>query len=353
MYLSLYDADRVHLCNLPCLDAELTRRVFDMDSFSARGVGETGAENACLLLLNDEAGNTQYACFVESVRREGGEIILKGRDLRTLWDTDILWDLTREPFDGRLSCVFSALSSAVLAGEDAAAQRIPARVEIPTDDTDTTLLTDTPTETRRVGNAYELLLHYLRCYDYYLSAAYDPAERSLVYRFVREQTRVAIDLADFIREETAAVGETNKTVARVKDAPHEAARYFYRTRDNAIVEGNAEGFHTDGSPIEGRIYPVRTRIFEGETLADACLDAAYELAQARYAACVTIDHSHDAFPVELAGYPLCTGVTLWQNGREWGILPITEQRTVWGKGGQTRTVKLGFRKTLLTEIIKK
>ena len=126
-----------------------------------------------------------------------------------------------------------------------------------------------------------------------------------------------------------------------------ATRYYYRDADNNIVQWDADG------DIDGRLYPVKTKWFESEYLADAQFDAVYELANARYVDNIVIDNNKTVDPIDFSAYPLYTKVALYYEGKLYKTLPISEKNTTFDASGENVKIKLGFKKILLTEIIKK
>ena len=189
---------------------------------------------------------------------------------------------------------------------DAAIRKIPVEVIIPTDNTNTTETYGSYAGTYQIVNAYKFLKCYLKYYEYNISTRYDVAAGKIVFAFVKCNDAVAINLSDFIHELTTTSTTTNKAVATIKynvetqktdddgnpvynddgspayipkykpRPPTLATVYYYRDKDNNIVQSDAAG------NIAGRLYPVKAKIFESEYLADAQFSAVNELANARY-----------------------------------------------------------------------
>ena len=87
-------------------------------------------------------------------------------------------------------------------------------------------------------------------------------------------------------------------------------------------------------------------------LADAQFNAVYERANARYVDNIVIDNNITIDPIDFASYPLYTKVNLYYGGKLYKTLPISEKITTLDGSGTTTQIKLGFKKILLTEIIK-
>ena len=391
MYIALYDENRNHITNVDNATYDLTTRVYDNDSFSGEGVCDEDVNDAKIAVVNDDAGNYKYACFADTVTPEYNKRTIKGLDFKTLWDTEILLDYTpQNSFDGKLSAIFEKVRAAVFDVADAAVGKIPVEVVIPTDNTDTTDVYGDLQGTYQLVNAYTFLKGYLKYYEYNIETRYDIAAGKIVFTFVKCTTVLSVDLSDFIHELTTTSSATNKTVATIKydvETPETDAdgntiytdvqevddegnpviddegnpvyipqykprpstittKYYYRDKDNNIVQSDAEG------DISGRIYPVKTKWFESEYLADAQFNAVYELANARYVDNIVIDNNITIDPIDFSVYPLYTKVKLYYGGKLYKTLPISEKITTLDGSGENTQIKLGFKKILLTEIIK-
>lgn len=391
MYIALYDENRNHITNVDNATYDLTTRVYDNDSFSGEGVCDEDVNNAKIAVVNDDAGNYKYACFADTVTPEYNKRTIKGLDFKTLWDTEILLDYTpQNSFDGKLSAIFEKVRAAVFDVADAAVGKIPVEVVIPTDNTDTTDVYGDLQGTYQLVNAYTFLKGYLKYYEYNIETRYDIAAGKIIFTFVKCTTVLTVDLSDFIHELTTTSSATNKTVATIKydvETPETdaggniiytdvqevddegnpvvddegnpvyipqykprpstiATKYYYRDKDNNIVQSDAEG------NISGRIYPVKTKWFEAEYLADAQFNAVYELANARYVDNIVIDNNITIDPIDFSVYPLYTKVKLYYGGKLYKTLPISEKITTLDGSGENTQIKLGFKKILLTEIIK-
>lgn len=391
MYIALYDENQQHITNVDNVTYDLTKRVYDNDTFNAEGVCDVNVNDAKIAVVNDDAGNYKYACFSNSIKPENNKRTIKGLDFKTLFDTEILLDYTAEnSFDGRLSEIFRKVTNAIFGGTDAAVNKIPVVVNIPTDNTNTTDTYGSYQGTYQTINAYKFLKCYLKYYEYNIETLYNVAEGKIVFSFVKCNAELAINLSDFIYELTTSTATVNKAVATIKydvatpetdadgniiytdkqavddagnlkydDAGNPvyvpkykprpstiATKYYYRDKDNNIVQSDAAG------DIAGRLYPVQTKIFESEYLADAQFDAVYELANARYVDNIVIDNNITTDPIDFADYPLYTKVKLYYDGTLYKTLPISEKITTLDGSGENTKIKLGFKKILLTEIIK-
>jgi len=362
MYLALYDDNRNHIANITDITYDRTTRVYDPDSFTAEGFSDADTNDAKLAILNDDEGNYEYACFSDAITPDQNKRTIKGLDFITLWDVEVLLDYTATgSFDGRLSQIFTKIKQLVFDSNDVAICKIPVEVIIPTDNTDTTSVYGSMQNQYKIVNAYSFLKAYLKYYEYNIESYYNVSTGKIVFTFIKCNQAVSVNLSDFIHELTTSSTATNKTVATVKytieydengnptNLPRPstlATVYYYRTTDNNIVESDDEG------DISGRIYPVKSKIFEKDYLADAQFDAVYELANARFVDNIIIDNSITRDPIDFDIYPLYTKVSLYYEGRLYKILPISEKTTSFDSKGKNVKIKLGFKKILLTEIIK-
>lgn len=391
MYIAIYDENKTHITNVDNATYDSTVRVYDLDSFTAEGVNDVDINDAKIAVLNDDAGNYKYACFADEITPENNKRKIKGLDFKTLWDTEILLDFTADgSFDGRLSKIYERVKAAVFDGADAAIRKIPVEVVIPTDNTDTTETYGSLQGTYQFVNAYKFLKCYLKYYEYNIESYYDVAAGKIVFTFVKCNDRVAINLSDFLYELTTTSATTNKAVATIKynvETPETdadgniiytatqktddagnlvynddgspayipkykprpsalATIYYYRTKDNDIVQADASG------NVAGRLYPVKAKFYESEYLADAQFNAVNELANARYVDNIIIDNNVTLDPLDFSGYRLYTKVDLYYDGNLYKTLPISEKITTLNGSGENTKIKLGFKKILLTEIIK-
>lgn len=392
MYIALYNENQQHITNVDNTTHDLTVRVYDNDTFNAEGVCPADVNAAKIAVLNTDAGDYKYACFVEEITPENDKRSIKGLDFKILWDIEILLDYTADgSFDGRLSAIFNKIKTLVFNSADAAITKIHVEVNIPTDNTDTAEVYGSYQGTYQVVNAYKFLKCYLKYYEYNIETCYNVAAGKIVFSFVKCTTAVSVNLSDFIHELTTTSAATNKAVATIKydvktpdtdtdgniiytdvqevddagnpktdDAGNPiyapqykprpstiATKYYYRDKDNNIVKS------TESGAISGRLYPVRAKWFESEYLADAQFEAVYELANARYVDNIIIENNMTIDPIDFADYPLYTKVSVYYYGVLYKVLPISEKIITLDISGENTKIKLGFKKILLTEIIKK
>lgn len=365
MYIAVYDENKNHITNVTDVTYDLTTRVYDPDTFSAIGKAIEDINAAKFIVLNDEAGNYIYSCFVDNVKPEHNTREIKGLDFKTLFDIEIIIDYTQPgAFDARLSSIFRKVTDIVLNDPDVAIKKIPVELIMPADNTDTTDMFGTLQGEYVIKNAYEFLKGYLKVYEYNVEAYYSEPQSKIIITFVKGGEAVDITLTDFIYELQTTSDATNKTIAVVEYKPEIekdndgnelpkpprpttlATAYYYLDKQNNIVRDTAAG------SIPNRIYPVRCKIYESEFLADAQFDAVYELANARFVDNIILDHNRIIDPIDLSALALYTKINIYHDGKFYKTLPVSEKITTADASGINIKIKLGFKKILLTEIIK-
>lgn len=360
MYIAIYNEEKEHVTNIDNVTFERTERVYDFDNFSASGYSNMDINHSCFLILNDDAGNYEYACFVDTITPKSNARTIKGLDFRVLYQTEILLDYTEEgSFDGNLAAIFNKINELLFNTDDATVTKISVAVDIDNEATqiDTTPLFGTLQGQYKIVNAYTFLKGYLKYYEFNIESKYDVTTKTILFRFVKNNSSISINLSDFTYDLQTNSSETNKAVATVKYKPisqtndnihsitNLTTKYYYRTTDNEIVESDKYG------DISSRIYPVRTKLFESEYLADAQYDAVYELANARYVDNIILDNNKIIGPINL-DLPLYTKFNLYYNNKFYKTLPLSEKTIKVDANGNSTKIKLGFKKILLTEIIK-
>ncbi|MBS6561973.1 MAG: hypothetical protein KH328_01335 [Staphylococcus sp.] len=364
MYISVYDENKKHIENINNVTFELTQRVYDFDNFSAKGISTIDISNTCFMILNDDEGNYQYACFTR-IKKDDDLREIKGQDFRQILNTEILLDYTEEnSFSPVLYDILEKVCEKVFLSEDETISKIEIDFIIPVEakDINTEEFFGNLQNTYKIINAYTFLKGYLKFYEYNLTSKFDEPTGKIIFAFEKVTTQILIDLNDFTSTLETTSNEVNKAVATIKFEPISKdadgneiitprpstldTKYYYRTKDNQIVEGDEYG------NIEGRIYPVIQKIFESEYLASSQYDAVYELANARYVDNIILDNNSAIDPIDLSTCKLYTMFHLYTNGKYYKDLPITEINKKYDATGFQTKVKLGFKKIYLTEIIK-
>lgn len=365
MYISVYDENKKHIENINNVTFELTQRVYDFDNFNAEGISTIDFSNECFMILNDDEGNYQYACFTNGIKKDNDLRKIKGKDFRQILNTDVLLDYTEEnSFSPILYDILEKVCEKIFLSEDETISKIEMDFIIPDEATeiDTEEFFGNLQNTYKIVNAYSFLKGYLKFYEYNLISKYDETLEKIIFTFEKINTQISIDLNDFTSSLETNSNEVNKAVATIKFEPISkdeegneiitprpntiATKYYYRTKDNQIVEGDEYG------NIDGRIYPVIQKIFEAEYLSNSQYDAVYELANARYVDNIILDNHSPIDPIDLSTCKLYAMFHLYTNGKYYKDLPITEINKKYDGTGLQTKVKLGFKKIYLTDIIK-
>lgn len=121
-------------------------------------------------------------------------------------------------------------------------------------------------------------------------------------------------------------------------------RVYTLGNDNRIYEGYA--------PEEMRIYPIVSKVFEATYLSEAQLNAVYEIVNNRYVENIIITQDSMTQTLDLSSLELFTPIRVYDSGGDYKDIPISEKTYIHRANEQRLQIKLGFKKTLLTEIIK-
>ena len=131
-----------------------------------------------------------------------------------------------------------------------------------------------------------------------------------------------------------------------KPRPNLPERVYLLGKDNQIYEGY------NSIAESNRLYPIVSKIFEAEYLAEAQVNAVYELVNNRYVENIIITQDTIEQPLDLSSLELYTMIRVYDDDGEYKDLPISEKTTLHNTKETRTEIKLGFKKTLLTEIIK-
>ena len=129
-----------------------------------------------------------------------------------------------------------------------------------------------------------------------------------------------------------------------KPRPNLPEKVYTLGTDNQIYEGYA--------PEDKRIYPIVSKIFESTYLSEAQLNAVYEIVNNRYVENIIITQNNMLTTLDLAALELYTPIKVYDEEGAFKIVPISEKTYTYSESEKKVDIKLGFKKTLLTEIIK-
>ena len=126
--------------------------------------------------------------------------------------------------------------------------------------------------------------------------------------------------------------------------PYMAKHIYTLGNDNGIYDGYA--------PEENRILPVVQKIFEAQYLYESQLNAVYELVNNRYIENIIITETDTQNIIKLSDEELYTIIRVYDNNGDYKDIPISEIEYNFKGKLKITNIKLGFKKTLLTEILK-
>ena len=126
--------------------------------------------------------------------------------------------------------------------------------------------------------------------------------------------------------------------------PNLPQRIYTLGKDNNIYSGYA--------PDSLRIFPIVTKIFESTYLSEAQVNAVFEIVNNRFVENILITSDTLATPINLSTLDLYTTIRVFDDIGEYKEIPISEKSTTHSSEKSDCEIKLGFKKTLLTEIIK-
>ena len=366
MYISIYSKNkdfgkRNHITNLSKVSFTLVKRAFDFDTLTADGYTTDDFTEGLIYVINDDNGRPLYSGFCKNAQQEtltSNKRSFKGDDFRKIFDTEILLDFSQnEAQDFTLSGIFRKVANLVTTSSDNDPELNIFNIEviIPDDTTDTSFIGDY-TGQYFIKNAYSFLKVYLAYFEYWIDSHYDVVNDKIVFEFKKSSGEESIKLKDFINTRTTTDIGINKAIATLKvettddegnitprslDLP---VKYYYLTKDNNIFEGLPESAN--------RVYPVRCKIFENEYLSQAQYDAISALVDARYSEDIKITTDNIYNPLDLSNVELFSYINVYTETGFYKKLPVAEKEIRFTAKNKNSIIKLGFKKTLITEIIK-
>lgn len=132
-----------------------------------------------------------------------------------------------------------------------------------------------------------------------------------------------------------------QTVNEYSERPDDiTSRDYYLGKDNLIYEGSITPSNS--------IYPTITKIYEDEQFNKAQYEALLELINQRYIEYIILTDVADYGPVDIKDFVLYDFIDVYDSDGNMKTLPVSEITIT----QDSYKIKLGFKKTLLTEIIK-
>jgi len=193
-------------------------------------------------------------------------------------------------------------------------------------------------------------LAYTKYYNIREVYSYSESARTIFFTFERIYSTIDITLDDFIFDKTTSKSLVNNVVVgTLINGIYTTANpgYYMLTTDNSIT--------VQGTPaVTGqRLYPVITRRFFKEKIAEARFEALLLLSDNRFVDNIILNNINKNFPINLDKLQLLQMIKIYVNGKFYKTLPIAEQNITYSANEFTYSTKLGFKKILLTEFVKK
>ena len=349
MYISLFDINQNHITNITNITYNLTRRAFDYDTFSASGFTKQNVLTAKIMVLNDEQDVDIYSCLVDNVTIDDNNIVtVKGLDFKRLLDSEVL-----SKIEGvGLYQIINNSVEAIINSDDITFQKIPFKYKTTTFSEDTTLFGDF-TDTQKVINVRKFISPYLKYYNIREIYKYYESTREIELSFIRGAGALDITLDDFDTTKTTTSNTVNKCVAgleiRLADdvtINYLPKQYYFLTSSNNIVQSSTNEL------LDDRLYPVVEKQFYKEFLANAQFEAIRTLAEQRFVDNIILNETTQTNPIDFTKLDLLQSINIYTAGAFYKTLPISEITQNYTKNSFRYFIKLGFKKILLTEIIK-
>lgn len=416
MFLELYTIDLSHIANLIDVDFEITKRVYDLDSANFKGlVNDIEVVDAKIFRFCDEEGNCLYAGLVKNLIQDGNYVSFKGEDFKKILDTDIILNYaeTIAPTTFTLKDIFEKVEEGIQTIWADALTVFDVEFVIPEDYTDVTFIGNYYGQFL-VVNALSFLKVYLAYYRYYINAEINIIDSKIVFTITQNEEEVEIKREDFETEIITSDVVTNKAIATIQydntlegnvwvgstadyyeslsidmkdetivgsDNPElydyadnlpllfclklqypeppsmDLVTVYYQVVQNVVDRpalpevkyflGKDNEIYEDSIPTEQMIIPVRAKVFQSEFLSKAQLLAVMELVNNRYLDNVMVYNTD--VPISLIEYGLLTLFIVYDKSGVPKTMPLTEIHY----SNDVYKIKLGFKKILLTEVIRK
>jgi len=413
VYIEMYDRDLNHITNIIDVKYEYTRRVYDFDTSNFSGISDVNITDALIFVLCDEYGNYMYSGFVKNLSQDGKLVKFKGEDLRVVFDTEIILDYATENNFSLSPSLLLDLFEDVINGLQNQIGTTPLQMDfIYPAPTDGILWMGNFHYQYLFINARSFLKPYLAYFGYYIDARLDRVNKKIIYEIKKNNADIDIRLDDFTHEYKKTDVGINKTIATLKfDNINTGERqwsyidqtYYYQIEENnpdmteqiwqsdiypevdpeTYPLGFALDIRVSGEPgghyyintyvpqirtstipykeyylgIDNKIYentiepekmilPLKAKIFEDEWFCKAQFNAINELVNSRYNENIILTNVNCR--IDLSTLELNTLINIYDKNNNIKQLPISE---IYNNNGLIQ-IKLGFKKTLLTEIIK-
>lgn len=412
MYAVIYNRSMEHLANVIDLKARITRRVYDFDTSQYEGVCAAKISQGFIFQVREENGTLVYSGLMKNIVQEGKAVTFRGEDFRKMLDTEIALDYSTR-WQYLLHQVIETSMVAFIDQTNESATILQANYDIGELDTvDTSWIANYYGEHLKV-KVLSFLKVYLGYYGVHIIPELNIQTKTIVFYFRHNTIEREIRLEDFKHQATTTDVKTNKTLATIKFdtvedvethqyIPSTEDYYLYqpvgnRSQTNGLIDDPEEYFgsadlynvgramrldwtigsggisyymiksksrarpllpiktyylgldneiYADTIAVGNMAFPINTKIFEHEYLNQAQVLAIRELIDARYNENIILENNKT--PIDLETLELNTKVKVYDQEGTSKTMPVSEIE----EDENGLRVKLGFKKTLFTEVIK-
>ena len=407
MYIAIYGRDLNHIANVTDVKYEITERVFDLDTSNFSGITSVDISNGLIFVLYDNSGKQIYSGYIKNINQANNMVTFAGDDFKKTLDTEVILDYATElqTSPAVLGDLFKDVADAVLNQNSEA-------ILIVNPQEDIYWIANYDMQYLTI-NVIKFLKTYLSYFGYYIYSFFDVVNKKVVLEIKQATETTSIRLADFVHETIRSDTLTNKAIATLKfnntqeglmwigsskaywDRQQESNRgvegpqsfpeplndannyeygfalkvryqeqgfpetidYYYQVSNAAINRpinlpnrayylANDNLIYETLIPQDKMILPVITKVFEEEFFQTAQFNAVSELVNSRYNENIIITNSQT--PVDISRYDLYTMVKVYDKNGLMFEMPLAEIE----RSNEVYKIKLGFKKTKFTEIIK-
>lgn len=301
MFYVLYDKDfkaiGTERATYPVQSYKLTRKAFEFDELTVKGMKMKNAKNAMFVALKDEKGKTLYTALSGKPVIENGLTKISAMDLRKQLDTEEYIDLTRT--FSTVTELITYLISLTLIGytlNSSSPLKTSNNLVYTGGDPYSAVIIDLTyinkiykayrynsiVQEAKGGNVWDTMKAVCGIHDCYLTADVNIDQRILTYTIYGIANSLNIKLSDFDNYRVVTDGGTATTRAVCKYG--NITEVFYRLNNEIVM---AEP--TNESDRAKIIYPHRTKFYEDETRGKALAKGMQELYNSRYKKNIEID----------------------------------------------------------------
>jgi len=414
MYIAIYGRDLKHITNITDVKYEITERVFELDTSNFSGITNVNISKGLIFVLCNNTGKQVYSGYVKWLKQAGTFVKFSGDDFKKMLNTEVILDYAThlKTSPAVLGALFKDVAEAVINQNQESIQIVPIDFKYPNPQDDIYWIANYDMQYLTI-NANKFLKTYLAYYNYFIDSYFDVINKKIVLEIKQSTETASIKLDDFVHETTKNETLTNKAVATLKfnnteeglmwigsskaywDRQSESNRatagpqsfpeplddaniyvngfalkvlyqeqgvpdfidYYYQVSNAAINRpinlpirnyylGNDNLIYESLILQDKIILPVITKVFEEEFFQAAQFNAVSELVNSRYNENIIIVNTQT--PVDISKYALYTIIKVYDKNGLMVEMPLTEIE----RNNDSYKVKLGFKKTKFTEIIK-